>query len=139
CGVPGLKPQGFHLTHYKSLPQAIGQGDIKRARALVLTVANRYGFSKDVQALMKAGIDVNARDDRGQTLLISVAMWGENKQIDPDLVKTLILAGVDVNAKDNYGKNALFYAARASNAAVRKALLQPDTDGDLKTKKSTNQ
>lgn len=162
-------------TIYNSLPQAIKQGDIKRARTLVLTVADRYGFSKDVQSLIRAGIDVNARDDWGQTALISVArwgkgrpqpelvktliqtgvdvnalddlvgdtalislaMWGEGRQISPEVVKILIQAGVDVNVKDNYGHDALFYAAKASNAAVIKALLQPEVDQKVKTKGST--
>lgn len=162
-------------TIYNSLPQAIKQGEIKRARALVLTVADRYGFSKDVQALIRAGIDVNAKDDWGETVLISVtrwgegrpdlelvktliqagvdvnakndlsgdtalislARWGEGKQIDPEVVKILIQAGVDVNAKNNDGKDALFYADRASNAAVIKALLLPEVDRNVKTKGST--
>lgn len=158
-------------TISNSLPQAIIQGDIKRARTLVLTVADRYGSSKDVQSLIRAGIDVNARDDWGQTALISVARWGkgrpqpelvktliqtgvdvnakedlvgdtalislarwgEGRQISPEVVKILIQAGVDVNVKDNYGHDALFYAAKASNAAEIKALLQPEVDQKVKT------
>ena len=76
----------------------------------------------EMNALLAAGADANARDSHGETAL----MWALQQSTDPDLdptfgpgqvsirtlgvVKRLIAAGSDVNAQDNQGKTALWYA-----------------------------
>jgi len=62
--------------------------------------------------LIKAGADVNARNNEGRTALMH-ASWltgPQNEQVQIEVVKTLIDAGADVNPKDNDGKTALYYA-----------------------------
>jgi ankyrin repeat protein len=57
------------------------------------------GRAAVIAALVRAGADVNARDENGDTALHST--------IDGELAKALIAAGADVNAKDNDGDTPL--------------------------------
>jgi len=49
-----------------------------------------------VDLLMRAGADVNAKDDFGQTVLHYAAFKG-----DVEIIKRLIAAGADINAEEN--------------------------------------
>ena len=55
-----------------------------------------------IELLVKAGADVNARDDKGQTALHGAALWGWN-----DVVKTLVAHNADLQAKDAKGMTPL--------------------------------
>ena len=55
-----------------------------------------------IKRLIKAGADVNAKDNNGRLPLIFAA-WELNKK----LIKLLISAGADVNAKGNNGESLL--------------------------------
>jgi uncharacterized protein len=74
--------------------------------------AARSGTLQDVQRALKAGADVNAKNNEGTTALMQAA--GSN---GPDVVSLLLQAGADASAKDNIGLTALAYAQQ--NTAVR--------------------
>lgn len=61
------------------------------------------GQKDEVIALIKSGVDVNAKGETGETALIGAAT-GEHK----DIVELLITAGADINAKSTEGQTALF-------------------------------
>ena len=78
-----------------------------------------------MKAALKAGADVNARDEDGQTAFMEAASFNEN----PDVVKALTAAGADVNARDEIGTTALMYAALSNiNPNVIKVLLAAGAD-----------
>ena len=77
-----------------------------------------------VNAFLAAGINPNAQDDNGRTVLISAAAHG-----DLDVVKAVLWRGVDVNVKDKRGYTALSHATEAMYEDVVDALLsRPDLD-----------
>ena len=71
----------------------------------ILIEAVSHCDPKVIDILLKAGADVNAIDNNGQTTLMRVVSnWRDNAQIK---IKMLLEAGADVNAKDNGGQTAL--------------------------------
>lgn len=85
------------------------------------------GQARDVMALnafLDAGINPNAQDADGRTVLIAAAAHG-----DLDVVHTLLLRGADLNVKDKRGYTALSHATEAMYEDVVDALLSyPDLD-----------
>ena len=75
----------------------------------IFTVASS-GTVAEVQQAIKAGADVNARNDNGSTPLMYAAM----SNINSEVVSVLIKAGADVNAKDSTGVTPLLVAAGAN-------------------------
>ena len=85
------------------------------------------GQARDVMALnafLDGGINPNAQDAGGRTVLINAAAHG-----DLDVVHTLLLRNVDLNVKDERGYTALSHAIEAMYEDVVDALLShPDLD-----------
>lgn len=66
-----------------------------------------------VELLLVDGLDVNARDGDGRTLLSWAAQRGH-----PDAAELLLRHGADVNVRDHAGKTPLAWAAQAGHQAV---------------------
>ena len=80
-----------------------------------------------LNAFFEAGINPNAQNSEGRTVLISAAARGEL-----DVVKLLLSRGVDVNVRDNRGYTALAHALEARYPEVEEALLsRPDIDPNV--------
>lgn len=71
-----------------------------------------------INAFFDAGINPNAQDSDGRTVLISAAARG-----DVEVVKALISRGVDLNVRDKRGFTALTHAIDAMYEDVQDALL----------------
>ena len=77
-----------------------------------------------VNAFLDAGINANAQDGDGRTVLISAAARG-----DVEVANTLLTRGADPNVKDKRGYTALSHACEAMYEDVVDALLnRPDLD-----------
>ena len=59
---------------------------------------------QEIQALLQAGADVNAKDEDGRTALIAAST-----EDNPEMVRLLLQAGASVNVKDKKGRTALFW------------------------------
>jgi ankyrin repeat protein len=91
--------------------------------------------ARDLQAInafIDAGINPNAQDSDGRTVLISAAARGEL-----DVVNTLLARGVDINVKDKNGYTALSHAIEAMHDEVEDALLnRPELDPNCRGRNS---
>jgi len=81
-----------------------------------MTYLQKGSFSDDgsfFEALISAGADVNAVNNRGRTALMLAARWFSVWSIE-----TLLAAGADVYAKDNSGNTALDYVDRYTELSL---------------------
>ena len=69
-------------------------------------ICGEQGDVAAINALLKAGANVNGKSLDGRTPLMHAAESG-----NPEAVKALLLAGADVHAKDDDGRDALKHAA----------------------------
>ena len=74
-----------------------------------LHAAAETGHTAAVQTLLAYGADVEARDDHGDTPLLTAAQF-----FRIDIVKTLLDHGVDISAENDVGFTALQMSALAS-------------------------
>jgi ankyrin repeat protein len=81
-----------------------------------------------VKALLDQGADPNAKDHKGNTVLMAAALGGR-----PELVKFLIDQGVDVAAKRPDGETVLMHAAVGGNPEIIRLLIQKGLDVNAKT------
>jgi Carboxypeptidase regulatory-like domain/Ankyrin repeats (3 copies) len=84
-----------------------------------LECAVRNGNREMVQALLRAGADVNARDESKQTVLMQLG-----EETTSEILWDLINAGAKVNLKSEAGFTALMGLAMTNNSCVLNALLQ---------------
>ena len=79
-----------------------------------------------VRIALEHGADVNARDIKGRTVLMLLAI---SQHVTPELVQTIIDRGADVHAKSKQDLNALDYAQRLGRQPIidvlTRAGLQP--------------
>ena len=118
--------EGWKFTTDKN---KVGSNRISRTTLLA------YALSTDtneniVELLIKAGADVNAKDDYpfGCTALMYVI---NNDQ--KDIAELLIKAGADVNAKTHDGWTALMGAAGCNGKDVAESLIKAGADVNAKT------
>ncbi|HEX7005104.1 MAG TPA: ankyrin repeat domain-containing protein [Trueperaceae bacterium] len=100
------------------LPFAEEAGVSGRSETSLFSVV-KSGDVAQLQELLAAGSDVNARDQYGQTPLIYAISAGASE----DLVRELLAAGADVNVSTEAGWTPLMYAARDAKSAGTVQLL----------------
>jgi hypothetical protein len=76
----------------------------------------RFAAVKCIETLLARGADATVRDDRGATILHSLA-----GNADPEVVEKVLAAGADPNASDEHGRTLLMSAATPEIAELLKA------------------
>ncbi|MDR1683990.1 MAG: ankyrin repeat domain-containing protein [Elusimicrobiota bacterium] len=111
----------------KALRLAIGGGvNVKvmyigqrRVSALMQAIADTDN-EQIADVLIKAGVDVNAKNENNDTALLVAALISNN----PKLIETLIKAGADIDAVDNTGVTPVIAAAaNNTNPQILQTLL----------------
>ena len=92
-----------------------------------LMKASEHGNISAVQKLIKEGIRINERDDKGYTPLMCASWSGRT-----EIVKLLISNGADVNAKDSTGYTPLMYAISSEKTETAKLLINNGADVNAK-------
>ena len=80
--------------------------------------AAAQGDAARVEALLAAGVSVEARDASGRTALLAATQSDR-----PETARVLIAAGADVNGKDRINDSPLLYAGAEGRNAILKLLL----------------
>jgi uncharacterized protein len=89
--------------------------------------AVRRGDVQAVRELLRAGIDVDARDRHGQTALMLAAHRGHG-----EIAALLVEAGADLNVAAKYNLTALMLAVVAGHAPVARVLILAGADLDVR-------
>ena len=134
--VNAAQGDGMTALHWAAM-----KGDVELAQMLIyaganvkaatrlgsytpLFVASQQGHAGVIDALVKAGADVNAGTPNGTTPLMAAAASGE-----VEAVKVLLDQGANVNGKDGIrSQTPLMYAAAANRAAVIEILTARGAD-----------
>jgi uncharacterized protein len=87
------------------------------------------GDRESVASFIKAGIDINAKEEDGRTALLIAA-----EKEDAGMIALLADSGADVNARDVDGYSALMYAAYKGNLELADLLLKHGADVHAKDK-----
>lgn len=91
----------------------------KETHATALEYAARNGNREVVQVLLWAKVDVNAKNEDGQTALMMLS-----EKVTTEIFWDLINAGAKVNTRDKDGDTALITIAEENNVEVLKALIE---------------
>jgi cytohesin len=97
----------------------ISQGELNQG----LLEASRTGNHIEMESLLKAGADMNAKDNHGWTALSIAAFNGHLKTCE-----LLIENGADVNAKDNINSIPLHWAAFHGHLQICRLLVEKGAD-----------
>ena len=117
---------------------AVVKAGSKKGHEVLHTAAYHSNNMETVKMLLKAGANVNGKDDVGNTALL-YAVWRANSKNEgaekmPELLTLLLSAGADPNAKNEDGITALSVVKDAQNdAAVNgdEVLKRMNAIGDL--------
>ena len=124
CPRQDTNPVGEGARSLESLE--IPPGSLTEIEALMFARGvDEYGYTAlmyeamenntyNVQALLDAGANVNARTKSGWTALMYAARGGYTKTVRA----LLATGGVDVNARDDNGYTALYYANRERHTQI---------------------
>jgi ankyrin repeat protein len=92
-----------------------------------LISATKSGDVGEVERLIRSGVDLDIRDDGGNTALMwaSFRNWGE-------VVKLLIEAGANLNGRDSGGRTALIWASYLNWVEVTKILIEAGSNLNIR-------
>jgi uncharacterized protein len=106
---------------------AFAAQDVEPDGTTPLHWAAHEGNAAKVDALIRAGADVNARNRFGSTPLYEAALEGNT-----EIIRKLLKAKADPNSANAGGMTALMIVARTSNAAAAEALIKAGAEVNAK-------
>ena len=89
--------------------------------------ATKQSDLERVRGLLESGIDINAKDEHGQTALMNAAHAGQI-----ELVRLLVEQGADLNLTAKYNLSALMLALIARQAEIARLLLEVRADLNIR-------
>jgi ankyrin repeat protein len=116
----GISPE--MLTVAQAPPPMRAHANARDSEAALIGAINQ-GDTAAVVALIKAGIDVNAKDSLGRTPLTWAGQWGRAEIID-----VLVRAGADPNVKDQLGWTPITLAFDDYHFDAVQALIKAGAD-----------
>lgn len=117
------------IAQFNTALQASGAASARgEMNVTPLMLAASLGNLEMVRALLKAGVDVKATDERDYTALFYGTYNPELDRGYPEVVKALIEAGAEVETQIFYGVRPLMLAAGSGEAGVVDVLLKAGAD-----------
>lgn len=145
----GADGSGRSARDATPLAVVLKSNDPKMIELLTQKAGSQFGSSKDLSyalsrgdtALLKAmlqfGVDPDSRDEKGNTLLTTVATKSKYRQkqqeIAPEVCRLLLKNGADPDITSTNNTTALFLAAKTGNVEVAKILIDRGADIDIAT------
>uniref|UniRef100_A0A0G4I1H1 C-type lectin domain-containing protein n=1 Tax=Chromera velia CCMP2878 TaxID=1169474 RepID=A0A0G4I1H1_9ALVE len=101
-----------------------------------LHLAARAGSVQSLKELLRAGANLEARNDKGETPLFSVAssLSRSDFRLEWESMDALLEAGADINARDVRGDTPFMHALFVGSTAVAKYLLDYGADPGARNK-----
>lgn len=114
----------------------VGRRDDRNDGATILHAAVKYGVNKGeeiIREVLKLGVDINAKDDNGQTPLHLAIMKGtyHGDSGEPTFLKILLERGAAIDAPDGRGNTPLHVATNSGTLRHLQALLPKVTLAQL--------
>jgi ankyrin repeat protein len=122
ANAPDNLPVASTDTHRAPVFAKTNRAEIEWYNAELLAAAHK-GDAEEVGSLLRAGADVDAKDQEGMTPLSCTAMYGHK-----DIVESLLRAGAEVDARDKEGKTPLDWARMRGLTDVVELLQKWDRD-----------
>jgi len=113
----------FSIFFFCSVNSSVAWGQQSMGSDSSIVDAARYGDVSEVKSLIRAGVDVNALNDYGESALMHAA-YSSNEA----LVDILVNAGADVNMTNEAGNTALMFAAQKGNVFITEMLVAHGAD-----------
>ena len=122
----------INKRHLNFVTELIASGaDVNTGSQPVLIKSVTLGNIQCVKMILKAGADINTRDENGNTALIKAANDGNES-----IVQLLLKEGAKVNIKNNIGKTALYCAVINGHTAFEESQSKdPSTDNSFQLSK----
>lgn len=87
--------------------------------------ATRQGDLEQVRRLLEQGVDIDSKDEHGQTALMHAAHEGRT-----ELVRLLIDRGADMNVTAKYNFTALMLSLIAHHPEIARTLIEAGAEAD---------
>lgn len=126
AGDYNWEPSGFTAENIRAATR-INNLAVPGSREDELIRAVQKGDCEDVQRLIAAGADLEARNTENMTSLMIAVQKGYT-----DIARQLITAGADIKAKGRYGETVLFYAVDNDHCEIVQLLIEHDAAKDEK-------